>query len=160
MRERKKREEKSIFILSKYYVKLVSSDEFRNKFVQVRNSTKNIEFEFRNRSRIHLSNSNSFFNFEFQVWLTNSNKFEYRICPQKYSNLRGDSFVQFCRIWHLDYGIILIHFGDGYLLLLEFRPFSKNIIKTVWWVCLCRFKLKELTLNRSAPISLVKIFYL
>ena len=48
--------------------------------------------------------------------------------PQKYSNLRGDSFVQFCRIWHLDCGIIPIHFGDGYLLLLEFRPFSKNII--------------------------------
>ncbi len=51
----------------------LSSDEFRNEFAEVRNSTKNIEFEFRNYGRIHFQNSKSLLIIEFEIWPTNSN---------------------------------------------------------------------------------------
>ncbi len=59
----------------------VSSDEFRKKIVQVRNSNKNVEFEFRNKDE---------FSYQIRIWLSNSN-LEVQNLPEG-SNLNPKNF--------------------------------------------------------------------
>ncbi len=70
----------------------LSSDEFRKKFVQVRNLNENVEFVFGNRGQIYSLNSNRVIKFEFeglkchqlsQMWSNSTpKKFEIAIVKQ------------------------------------------------------------------------------
>jgi hypothetical protein len=77
-KERKKRKKLVVqcFCVWRPQFLALSSDEFRNKFVQVRNSIKNIEFEFRKWDRIYSPSSNSNSEFDFigpKSWISRFN---------------------------------------------------------------------------------------
>jgi len=65
-------------VLAQMCVCLLSSDEFRNKFVQVQNLTKYVEFEFQNWSRIYSLNLN-LTEFDSRIWSIKGQKFLIRL---------------------------------------------------------------------------------